>query len=150
MGEGFESYRSFAPEGWQPPADVRDFIPIAERLAYPEVWAMLAERGAEVAGHVAFAPARSTRWGSPDAGMAHLWQLFVREPYWGTGIASALHREAMAEAARRGFTSIRLYTPSGQARARRFYEREGWTTVGDPFVQEDIGLELVEYRRPLS
>ncbi|MFL5827027.1 MAG: GNAT family N-acetyltransferase [Thermoleophilaceae bacterium] len=149
VGEGFAGYRSFAPPGWQPPAEVSDPEPIAERLRDPEVWAMVAELEGELAGHVSFVPARSSRWGSPDASLAHLWQLFVRAQYWGSGVAATLHGAAVAEAADRGFTSIRLYTPAGQARARRFYEREGWTTRGAPFLSQDLGLKLVEYRRPL-
>jgi hypothetical protein len=39
-----------------------------------------------------------------------------------------------------------LFTPEGQARARRFYEREGWRAAA---VIEDsnFGMPLVEYRR---
>jgi GNAT superfamily N-acetyltransferase len=150
VGEGFAGYRVFAPTGWEPPAEVSDPKPIADRLRDPEAWAVLAERGGEVAGHASFVPGRTSRWGSVDEGLAHLWQLFVREPYWGSGLATALHGEAVAEAVRRGFTSIRLYTPAGQARARRFYEREGWSVHGEPFLSQDLGLELVEYRRPLA
>jgi hypothetical protein len=38
--------------------------------------------------------------------------------------------------------------PSGQARARRFYEREGWQAAGELF-DNPLGLLLVEYRRGL-
>jgi hypothetical protein len=43
---------------------------------------------------------------------------------------------------------MRLYTPADQARARRFYEREGWriaATVDD----NEIGFRVVEYRLDL-
>jgi hypothetical protein len=50
----------------------------------------------------------------------------------------------------RGFTAMRLFTPADQARARRFYEREGWTVAGAPFTHEDLHLSMVEYRRVLS
>ena len=59
-------------------------------------------------------------------GRAHLWMLFVRPPWWGSGLAARLHRLALEEAAREGYETIRLYTPHGAARARAFYEREGW------------------------
>ena len=87
------------------------------------------------------------RW--PDVpGVAHFWQLFVRAPWWGTGLATELHAAAVAEAAHRGFAAMRLFTPAGQARARRFYEREGWTG-GAPFDDDTFGMPLVEYRREL-
>jgi hypothetical protein len=43
---------------------------------------------------------------------------------------------------------MRLYTPEHQARARRVYEREGWTVRGDP-ISSPMGMPVVEYRRPL-
>jgi hypothetical protein len=56
----------------------------------------------------------------------------------------------MEEAARQGYQTIRLYTPEGQARARAFYEREGWTPIGRPFAEPLLGLDLMEYRRALG
>ncbi len=44
---------------------------------------------------------------------------------------------------------MRLHTPSGQARARRFYEREGWQAAGAHAADAVLGLETVEYRRRL-
>ena len=48
-----------------------------------------------------------------------------------------------------GFTEARLYTPALQARARRFYAREGWTERGESFWVGELGLDLVELRRLL-
>ena len=45
---------------------------------------------------------------------------------------------------------MRLFTPAGHARARRFYEREGWEPRGEPTLEEPLGLELIEYRRVRS
>ncbi len=39
---------------------------------------------------------------------------------------------------------------AGQARARRFYEREGWVPVSDPFDDPIPGLTMIEYRYTLS
>ena len=41
---------------------------------------------------------------------------------------------------------MRLYCAAAQARARRFYEREGWAARGEPFDEPQMGLALVEYR----
>ena len=86
----------------------------------------------------------------PDPGLAHLWQIFVREPFWGTGVATALHTAMLEEARQRGYARLRLFTPAAQARARRFYEREGWALAAPPFFDESFGMEIVEYRRPLT
>jgi GNAT superfamily N-acetyltransferase len=149
LAEGFESYRSFAPPGWEPPS-LADLKWLRDFLGNDEVWCLVAEEDREIAGHVAIMPTRIHPHPSDDDMMAQFWQLFVREPWWGTGLATALHAEAVREAGARGFTSMRLFTPAAQARARRFYEREGWTPAGAPFDDLDFGMPLVEYRRAIS
>ncbi len=150
LTEGFESYRSFAPPEWEPPDPQAELKRLRAFLGSEEVWCLIAEEDDEIAGHVAIMPARIHPQPSDDEAMAHFWQLFVREPWWGTGLATALHAEAVREAGARGFSSMRLFTPAAQARARRFYEREGWTPAGAPFDDLDFGMPLVEYRRAIS
>jgi GNAT superfamily N-acetyltransferase len=140
---GFDGYRSIAPPGWRPP-DARSAVEVARvraRLGDPSTWAMLAEDGGLVAGHAGYVP----QPGVP--GSAHLWQLFLRPPWWGTGIARALLQEAIAAAAAEGYGRMRLFTPRDQARARAFYEREGFEHTGWEAFEEAIGLVLVEYER---
>jgi GNAT superfamily N-acetyltransferase len=149
VAEGFEGYRDFAPPGWEPNLDGETAM-LCERLESPLVWCAIAERDGAVAGHAAFLPASmSGHSGPPDPGLAHLWNLFVRRPWWGTGLAVELLDAAVAEAAERGFERMRLYTPAAHARARRFYEREGWEPAGPPFPSPGFGMTLVEYARPL-
>jgi GNAT superfamily N-acetyltransferase len=150
VAEAFEGYRSIAPPGWEPPDPHGELDRFREYLASDGVWCLIAEEGTKVAGHVAIMPARIHQHPAADAAMAHLWQLFVRPPWWGTGLATELHTRAIEEAAARGFSSMRLFTPAAQARARRFYEREGWTPAGDPSVDLDLGIPIVEYRRAIS
>jgi GNAT superfamily N-acetyltransferase len=144
---GFDGYRSIAPPGWLPP-DARSAPEVARmraRLGEPSTWATLAEDGGLVAGHAGYFP----QPGVP--GSAHLWQLFLRPPWWGTGIARALLQEAIAAAAAEGYGRMRLFTPRDQARARAFYEREGFEHTGWEAFEEAIGLVLVEYaREPLE
>jgi GNAT superfamily N-acetyltransferase len=149
--EGFEGYRAFAPPGWEPPDPYDELERSKEHLGDPESWCLIAEQDGELAGHVAFMPANAHgSTPSDEPGLAHLWQLFVREPWWGTGLATALHAEAVREAAARGFTAMRLFTPAGQARARRFYEREGWAAAGEPADPLGFGMPIVEYRLAIS
>jgi GNAT superfamily N-acetyltransferase len=150
LTEGFEGYRTFAPPGWEPPDSKAELKRLRAFLGNEEVWCLVAEEGAVMAGHVAIMPTWVHPQPSGDDAMAHFWQLFVREAWWGSGLARALHAEAVREAGVRGFTSMRLFTPAGHARARRFYEREGWTSLGAPVDDMDFGMPLMEYRRAIS
>ena len=148
--EGFESYRSFAPPDWRPPDRLELAIGIAVRLRDPEqqTWVAVDEDG-DVAGQVSYLPATRARHPAEDARLAHLGQLFVRRAHWGSGVATRLLNLAIADAADRDFTAMRLFTPAEHGRARRFYEREGWAIRGEPMFELPLGLTLVEYRRDL-
>jgi GNAT superfamily N-acetyltransferase len=150
MSEGFDGYRSFAPPGWEPPDAHAELERLRGFLGNHEVWCLIAEEDGEPAGHVSLMPAELHPHPSDDDRMAHFWQLFVRPRWWGTGLAAELHAEAVREASSRGFTSMRLFTPAAQARARRFYEREGWTAAAEPIDDLDFGMPLVEYRRAIN
>lgn len=148
--QGFESYRTFLPAGWDPPPEQFERSRIAERLQYADTWCRVAHTATEPAGHVAFMAARDQT--EPRAlipGLAHLWMLFIREPWWGSGLARRLHALAVAEATARRYERMRLVTPGAHRRARAFYEREGWTTDGVTTYEPLLALELVEYRRRL-
>jgi GNAT superfamily N-acetyltransferase len=142
---GFETYRAWAPRGWTPPERELHLAGIRGRLAERGCFCLLAEDGGSVAGQVGTVPVRGS------LGRAgHVWMLFVREPWWGTGLAARLAGAAEADARARGWDELRLQTPSEHARARAFYEREGWTTDGEPLYEPTLGLVLVTYRRSLA
>lgn len=148
----FKAYASFAPAGWVPPgadAEAELTRELVRRLG-ASAWGVVAEDGGKLVGVATLLPATEAGKPDPDPRLAHLWQLFVAESHWGTGLAVRLHADGLAEAAARGFTSARLFTPAGQTRSRRFYEREGWAAVAPPFHDDRIGFALVEYRRPLD
>ena len=105
----------------------------------------------EIVGIVSFMPALSELGRVPQAvaepvpGLAHFWQLFVSEPWWGTGVADELHAAARDEMRSRGYERARLWTPSGQRRAHRFYARRGWRRTGNEMNVNDLGLPLTEF-----
>jgi GNAT superfamily N-acetyltransferase len=150
MRLGFETYRPFAPAGWDPPPAAIERSRIADRLPLPDAWCRIAEAGGEPAGHVAILAARErTEERTTIPGVAHLWMLFVRERWWGTGLAARLHELAIAEAVAQGYRAMQLDTPALQRRARAFYEREGWRIEGEPWFEPLLGLDIVAYRRSL-
>jgi GNAT superfamily N-acetyltransferase len=148
--EGFEGYRAFAPTGWTPPSASAEAERLVGLLGDDHVWYLVAEHDGELVGHVGFLPADRLAFARvDDPGLVHFRQLFVTPAHWGTGLATRLHAAAVDEARARGFTAMRLFTPGGQVRARRFYEREGWSLARPPAFDERIGLEIAEYRRAL-
>ena len=58
-------------------------------------------------------------------------QVFVARAGRGTGLASELLAEAERRVAAGGHASAWLAVVVGNARARRFYERQGWSDAGD-------------------
>jgi GNAT superfamily N-acetyltransferase len=151
IGEGFETYRAWAPSGWVPPVvGEGDQARFARALARPDVWFLVAESDGTVVGHVALSLSTHEDPGPPPPGAVFIWQLFVRPPWHGQGAATVLMRAAVSEALTRGFAHMRLWTPEGAARARRFYEREGWALTGRVHRVSDFGLATVEYGRDIS
>jgi GNAT superfamily N-acetyltransferase len=146
--ESDDTFATFAPPDWERPSFESELAKARGLFDSSDRWVRVAVVDAEIAGYAAFVAAALTRMPTADPGLAHLGRLFVRRAHWGTGVATALHREAIAAATAEGFSAIRLFTPSLQARARRFYEREGWCAVAE-MPESPLGLPLIEYRRDL-
>jgi GNAT superfamily N-acetyltransferase len=151
--EAFSTYREWAPEGWKPhgtPGQLEAEL-IFERLGLPGYWCRLAEVADQAVGYVVLRPAMT--YGDapePIPGLGHIWHLFVRPAWWGRGVATDLLEQAMGEARRRDYEAARLWTPRENARARAFYEREGWHATGGEHYSESLDLQLLEYRRSLE
>jgi GNAT superfamily N-acetyltransferase len=143
-----EDYREFAGPDWPGFAYEDELAHARADLEDPDMWCLIAEDGGH-AGQVVIIPAAKSGRPVDDPRLAHLRNLFLRRDLWGSGIAKQLHDAALEEARRRGFTEIRLFAAAGQARARRFYEREGWVLHGEPAFDPRPGLVMAEYRLDL-
>lgn len=156
---GFDTYTDFAPAGWTPPRVADERKRTIDLLTDRDTWALVAEINGEPVGHVGLTSARERPGGGGSAAdwrdraqipdMVHLWQLFVLPHWWGSGVAGVLHREFVAEAVGRGYRRGRLYTPAAHERARRFYERRGWRSLGEQ-LNPELGLAVAEYRIALT
>jgi GNAT superfamily N-acetyltransferase len=148
LDEGIGGYASFAPDGWSPPL-VTDQMKVAlsERFDTAVAWGLLASAGDEPAGLVSISTIVRADTNPAPRGSGYLWHMFVRPEWQGSGLAGALLDRALEQASERGFQRLILWTPAGQAQARRFYEREGFTLTGQEQFNEDIGLDLVQYER---
>ncbi len=151
LTEAFQGYLAWAPPDWSPPlGSEEEEAFLAKALSRPGVWCLLATAHERTVGHIALSPSTIVEPQPPPPGTINLWQLFVRPAWQGSGVAVQLLGAAIGEAQRRGFTRMRLWTPRGAARARRFYEREGWTATGRTREETDFGLPIVQYARALD
>ncbi|AKH85999.1 GCN5 family acetyltransferase [Streptomyces sp. CNQ-509] len=85
----------------------------------------VAEVGGEIAGFV-------------TAAGDEVEQLFVAAEHRGSGVAALLLAEGERRVAARGYDRAWLAVVTGNARARRFYARQGWTDEG-PFDYQAEG-----------
>ena len=139
--EAMETYREFAGPDFEPP----DFSESEPRAVDERSSWFLAEEDGDPVAHALLIPATTSRVPSDDPHLGHVVQVFARPSHWGTGAARAAFAAMVEDAARLGYTRLRLFTPVEQRRARRFYEREGWHEAG---IEEEtpLGLAMVEYR----
>ena len=79
---------------------------------------------------------------------AELCALHVDPDVWGGGIGRALIARARAELAASGVVEAHLWLLAGNARAQRFYERDGWATDGArrTDIVWGITVDEIEYR----
>ena len=94
-------------------------------LGRPEHLVLVAEEGGDVVGWVHVAPS-VTLESDPSAEVAGL---VVDEEFRGRAIGARLIAEAEAWAARQGYGLMRVRSNVKRNRARRFYERAGFTVT---------------------
>jgi GNAT superfamily N-acetyltransferase len=81
---------------------------------------------------------------SSEEGTAELRDLYVVPEVWGSGVAAALNETALDWMRRRANEAI-LWVGEGNARARGFYEREGWRADGET-RESLLGPRELRYR----
>src|SRR5262249_5588201 len=107
--------------------------------ASPDIRILLAEREDAIVGI-----ATCVR----DGATCELRSLYVVPEAWGTGVAKPLMDAALDAMRERGATESTLWVVEANSRARRFYEREGWTLDGETRASQ-LGPSEVRYRRAL-
>jgi len=159
----FLTYQSFMGSDWEPPtldwhtADVEhrlEGVGVRTRMARkpPPPPAAAGEVSApDTVGFCGWMPARTDDEArEPVPGLAHLWMLFVGREHWGSGLGAELLDWACTGMLAAGYDAARLWTPSGQARARAFYERRSWSATGRDHFSPELGLPVLEYRLDLD
>jgi len=116
----------------------------------PAIGAFVLVRGeVAVAGFVHVCPSRDK-----DAGehVGEVTSIYVSPELWGRGAGRSLMERATDSLRGAGFTEATLWVLDTNARARQFYESDGWSADGAAKFEDGRGFRLVElrYRRRIS
>jgi ribosomal protein S18 acetylase RimI-like enzyme len=78
--------------------------------------------------------------------------IYVDPAFWGTGVGRALSQEAIQRLVASGFAEISLWVLATNERARRFYEKAGFTLDGTVKEKTMLGapVKIVRYRKNLT
>jgi GNAT superfamily N-acetyltransferase len=100
----------------------------------------------EVTGFASVGPSRD-----PDAeGLGELYAIYVTPEHWDTGAGRGLMDAAVEALREAGFAEAVLWVLEDNPRARRFYERAGWTVDGAVKEDEFLGTRVREVRYRIS
>lgn len=94
---------------------------------------------------VGFATVGSARGDDVDDSVGELYAIYTVPEVWDTGVGTSLHTEALALLATEYATAV-LWVLHTNDRARRFYERHGWTFDGAEKTEQVGEVDLVEVR----
>lgn len=114
--------------------DLRAFLAIhtaqswRAELADPDHAVTIGEADGAAVAYAKLGPAKLPF--TPPDGAIELRQFYVRAPHHGSGVAATMMAWVLAQARARGAAALYLSVFVDNPRARRFYERYGFTRVG--------------------
>ncbi|MFI0977000.1 GNAT family N-acetyltransferase [Streptomyces sp. NPDC021093] len=148
------AYGGQVPQSYLDAMNIPDDTEIRRKhftTAGPDVINLVAERTGRVVGWACFGPYRETEGAephsTPDRPTAELYTLYVHPDHLSTGTGRALLAECAGRARTAGFAAMSIWVLSTNDRARRFYERAGFTCDGteEPFELGGATLHDVRY-----
>lgn len=98
--------------------------------------------GETIAGHSCARPAADEAM----SGWGEVWTLYVLPEYWGLGFGSALLENSVNWLKEQGFDRVYLWALETNARARRFYERRGFSQTSDTMKCDIAGITVTDIR----
>lgn len=125
-----------------------DFLAGLDRERRARWWRGIVDAGARV--HVVDVEGKVVGFcyagDSDDAGWGEIYAIYVLPEHWGEGYGRELLTAGKESLAADGHDCALLWVLEGNDRARRFYERQGWT-IGKPIRVEEIGgFQVTEVR----
>ena len=121
-----------------------------EAIEFADPQVLVAVRGADVVGFVAFDRSRDPKT-PPTTG--EIWSLFVQPDCWQQGVGLALWDGARDALVDEGCTVVTAWVPLGYERALRFFDLAGFKREMTSLKTVQLGLTRVEeirFKRALS
>jgi ribosomal protein S18 acetylase RimI-like enzyme len=132
------------------PAAELDGLDVGERderwrhnLADPDVPTFVADEDNAVVGFVTVGPSRD-----PDCD-GELYGIYVAPEAWGSGAGAALMVAGLGEL-HAHYAAAVLWVLDDNPRARRFYEKHGWSPDGATKTGRHLGVDTAEVRYRIS
>lgn len=121
----------------------------ARNAEWPKAGVMVAVPGPQMVGFMRFTPTRDD--GEDTALVAQIRQIYIAPEVWGKGLGKRLLSTALARIAASGYAQATLWVLDTNSRARRFYERCGWTQDGAARYNDSFSFPIadVRYRKHL-
>jgi GNAT superfamily N-acetyltransferase len=139
------AYREVLPADRLDALTVGQRVPLWERLlANPDQSTFVEDAGEGVVAFVNVGPSRER-----DAG-GELYAIYALPETWGTGVSHELMAAALDALRAAGHASAVLWVLEHNPRARRFYEREGWTLDGARKVEQFLATDVAEVRYSIT
>jgi GNAT superfamily N-acetyltransferase len=106
---------------------------------------LVAEEEGRIVAFAAIGPARD------EDGVGEVYAIYAHPSAWGKGFGRRLVMAAEEALDDAGYADATLWVLDTNERARRFYERAGWTPDGGEKFEDRLpGLRQVRYRRDLG
>jgi ribosomal protein S18 acetylase RimI-like enzyme len=140
------AYRGLLDEGYLTGLSTDELSDRWERLIDglpPTEHLLVVETGGSVVGYAHIGPSRGAD-AAPRTG--ELYSLYVGPDHWDVGAGRAVHDAGLEAMAGDGHLWARLWMLGTNDRARRFYRRQGWTTVTGRRTQEFGGRTVIDER----
>jgi GNAT superfamily N-acetyltransferase len=147
------AYRGLLPQAYLDGLDPAQRVGRWERAlaggAAGRAGVLVADAGGTLLGFVGYSPSRDSD-ADPDR-VGEIGAIYLVSSAWGKGIGALLMNAALAYLAEAKFSQATLWVLDTNARARQFYEADGWSADGAHQLDESRGFPVaqVRYRRSL-
>ena len=142
------AYQGLLPQAYLDGLDPGQRIGQWERALLAANWShdgtLVADAGGPLSGFVSYGPARDDDAGSRRAG--EIYAIYLVPAAWDQGIGRQLMTAALGRLREAGFDQVTLWVLDTNARARRFYEADGWHADGAAKRDDSFGVPMTEVR----